>query len=84
MFSLLLKDLISDFYFTHAEAFGNKFDPVIKMVKVKPGSSYENICSTRVPDAVYQVSRSSASWFRRIIILTCFTIYGHGRVTRDI
>ena len=27
----------------------NKFDPVTKMVKVNPGSSYENIGSTRVP-----------------------------------
>ena len=43
----------------------NKFYPVINMVKVNPGSSYENVGSTRLPDAVYQVSRSSASWFRR-------------------
>ena len=35
------------------------------MVKVNQGSSYENIDSTRIPDAVYQVSRSSATWFRR-------------------
>ena len=37
-------------------AFGNKFDSVIKMVKVNPGSSYENIGSTGVPGVVYQVS----------------------------
>ena len=43
--------------FTHAEALGNKFDPVIKMVKVNPGLSFEKIGSTRVPDAVYQVSK---------------------------
>ena len=47
------------------------------MVKVNQGSSYENIGSTQVPDAVYQVSRSSASWFRRRF-LKFFTIYGHG------
>ena len=44
-----------------ADAFGNKFDLVIKMVKVKPGSSYENIGSTRVPDVVYQVVRPLSS-----------------------
>ena len=33
--------------------------------------------STWVPDAAYQVSRSSASWFRRRF-LKVFTIYGHG------
>ena len=32
-----------------------------KMVKVNPGSSFKEIGSTRVPDAVYQVSTSSAS-----------------------
>ena len=37
---------------------------------------YENIWSTRVPDAVYQVSRTSASWFRRRRFLKLFTIYG--------
>ena len=37
------------------------FDPVIQMVKVNSGSPYEKIGSTRVSDAVYQVSRSSAS-----------------------
>ena len=53
----------------HAEAFRNKFDPVIKMAKVNPGSSYENIGSTRIPTTVYQVSRSSASWFFKAISL---------------
>ena len=42
----------------------NKFDTVIKMVKVNPVSSFEDVGRTRVPDVVYQVSRSSASWFR--------------------
>ena len=37
---------------SHAEAFENKFDPVIKIAKVNTGLSYENISSTRVPDAV--------------------------------
>ena len=39
--------------------------PCKKMVKVNPGSSYENIGRTWVPDAVCQDSRSSASWFWR-------------------
>ena len=69
--------------FTYAETFGNTFDPIIKIVKVNPGSSYENNGSTQVPDAVYQVSRSSASWFRRRF-LKFFTIYGHGHVTWNI
>ena len=33
--------------FTHAEALGNKFDPVIKMVN--PGLSFEKNGSTGVP-----------------------------------
>ena len=44
--------------------------------------------STWVPDAVYQVSRSSAPWFRRRKCLKSFTIYGPGSrlgyVTRNI
>ena len=48
------------------------------MVKFNQGSSYENIGSTRVPDAVYKVSRSSASSFRKRNFLMVFTIYGHG------
>ena len=35
------------------------------MVMDNPRSSYDNTGSTRVPDAVYQVSRSSAFWFQR-------------------
>ena len=54
------------------------------MVKVNPGSSYKTIGSTRVPDAVYQVSKSWASWFRRRRFLKFFTIYGHGHVTWNI
>ena len=51
------------------------------MFVLKP---YENIGSTRVPDAVYQVSRSLASWFRRRRFFKFFTIYGHGHVTWNI
>ena len=39
-----------------------------------------NIVSTRVPDAVYQVSKSSASWFWRKIFLKFFTIIYMGMV----
>ena len=39
-----------------------------------------NIGSTRVPDAVYQVSKSSASWFRRKRFLKFFTIIYMGMV----
>ena len=53
------------------------------MVKVNPGASYENIGSTGVPHAVYQISRSLASWFQRRF-LKFFTIYGHGHVTWNI
>ena len=51
------------------------------MIKVNPGSSFEKqIGGSQVPDAVYQVSKSSASWFRKRF-LYFFTIYGHGHVT---
>ena len=40
---------------------------------------------SQVPDAVYQVSRSSASWFRkRRFFLSFFLPYGHCHVTRKI
>ena len=39
-----------------------------------------NIGSTRVPDAVYHVSKSSASWFRRKRFLKFFTIIYKGMV----
>ena len=39
-----------------------------------------NIGSTWVPDAVYQVSKSSASWFRRKRFLKFFTIIYMGMV----
>ena len=39
-----------------------------------------NIDSTRVPDAVYQVSKSSASWLRRKRVLKFFTIIYMGMV----
>ena len=39
-----------------------------------------NIVSTRVPDAVYQVSKSLASWFWRKIFLKFFTIIYMGMV----
>ena len=46
---------------------------------VNPGSSFEQLSSTRAPNAGYQVSKSSAFWF---------TIYGHGghlgHVTRTV
>ena len=32
----------------------NKFDPVIKMVMVNPGSSFKIIGDSQVPDAVYK------------------------------
>ena len=34
---------------THAEAFGNKFDPVIKIVEVNPRSSYEILVVLKYP-----------------------------------
>ena len=45
-----------------------------------------NIGSTRVPDAVYQVSKSSASWFWRKKIFEVFhhNLLGHGHVTWNI
>ena len=46
--------------------------PCHKMVRVNPGSLFENIGSTRVPEAVYQVSKSTASLFRRGRFLKCF------------
>ena len=53
----------------------------LKMVKVNPGSSFEKKNGhIRVTDAVYQVSRSSASWFWR----SFFIIYGHGHVNWNI
>ena len=55
---------------------GNKFVTVMKMVKVNPGSSFEEIDSTLVPDAVYQVSRSSASWFPKKIFLSFLQYMG--------
>ena len=39
------------------------------------------IGSPRVPNAVYQISRSSVSWFRRRSFFKIFTIYGHGHAT---
>ena len=39
-----------------------------------------NIVSTQVPDAVYQVSKSLASWFRRKIFLKFVTIMYKGMV----
>ena len=64
----------------HTEALGNKFDPVIRMVKDNLGSSFEEIGGSQVPSAVHQVSRSSASWFRKRRFLKFLTIYGHGHV----
>ena len=63
--------------------------PCHKTVQGQPVSSffYKFGC-TRVPDHVYHVSKSSASWFRRRLFLKVFTIYGPGRhlghVTRNI
>ena len=48
-----------------------------RRIKVNPVSSLNKFGSTRAPNVVYQVSRSSASWFRRIF-LKVFTIYGPG------
>ena len=50
---------------------------------LNPGHRLKKNGSTRVSDAVYQVSWSSASWFRRRF-LKFFTIYGHGHVTWNI
>ena len=48
------------------------------MDKVNPMSSLESVGSTWVLEALYQVSMSSASWFRRRTFLKVLTIYGLG------
>ena len=42
------------------------------------GHNLNKLGSTRAPNAPYQVSRSSAFWFRRRRFFKVFTIYGHG------
>ena len=66
-----------------------RFFPCMGMVLTwAKGSHLNKLGSTRAPDAAYQVSRSSAFWFRRRGFLKVFTIYGHGghlgHVTRTV
>ena len=42
------------------------------------GHYLNKVGSTQAPDAAYQVSRSSAFWFRRRRFVSVFTIYWHG------
>ena len=46
------------------KALGNKFDPVIKMVKVTQSYHLKEMVVVKY-DAVYRVSRTSTSWFRK-------------------
>ena len=52
------------------------------------GHNLNNLGSTRIENATYQVSRSSVKWFWRRRFFKVFTIYGHGghlgHVTRTV
>ena len=76
------------FTFFHTKAYVTKFDLGLKWVKINPGSYLNNLGSTRIHTATYQVSRSSVNWFWRRRFFKVFTIYGHGghpgHVTRTV
>ena len=75
--------------FSHIKAQWTKFDLAVNLSRSTQGQHLNKLGSTRALDAAYQVSRSSAFWFRRRrSFFKVFIIYGHGghlgHVTRTV
>ena len=66
------------FAFPHTNANVTKFDLGVKQSKSTQGDNLNNLGSTCIDNAIYQVSRSSVNWFWRRRFFKIFTIYGHG------
>ena len=71
------------------ESVGDQIRPWHKMDHGSTqGHNLNNLGSTRIDNATYQVSRSSVNWFWRRRFFKVFTIYGHGghlgHVTRTV
>ena len=57
---------------------GSNLTLPLKRSRSTQGHHLNKLGSTRVPDAAYKFSRSSAFWFQRRRIFHVFTIYGNG------
>ena len=66
------------FTFSHTKAYVTKFDLDVKRSRSTQGYYLNNLGSTHIDNATYQVSRSSVYCFWKRRFFKVFTIYGHG------